>query len=64
MANERDSSFKCIKTTLIVIQSLAILGFSILLILSIGVLAASDKKSTGMSPEEKDTTRKFMHKNS
>jgi hypothetical protein len=64
MADERDFSFKCVKIALIVIHSLAILIFSIVLIVSIVVLAADDKKSMGLSPEEKDTTRKFIHNNS
>jgi 5-bromo-4-chloroindolyl phosphate hydrolysis protein len=63
MANERDFSFKCIKIALIVIHSLAMLILSIVLIASIVVLAKSDKKSMGLSPEEKDTTRKFLHNN-
>jgi hypothetical protein len=75
MANERDFSFKCIKIALIVIHSLAILGMSILFIASIVVLNKSDKEGMDLIPEEdyvgenlspegKDTTRKFIHKNS
>ncbi len=60
MANERDSSFKCVKISLIVIHSLVVFIVSIVLIGSIVVLAESDEKS----PEEKDRTRKFMHNNS
>jgi hypothetical protein len=63
MANERDFSFECIKTAMIVIHSLAILTFSILFIASIVILAESNMKSMGLSPEEKDTTRKFIHNN-
>ncbi len=64
MADERDSSFKCIKITLIVIHSLAIFGFIILLIYSIFILDESDKKSMDFNPEEKDTIRKFICNNS
>ncbi len=64
MANERDSSFKCIKITLIVLHSLTILGLIIALIAFIVLLHASDKKSEGLSPEKKDTNRKFINNNS
>jgi hypothetical protein len=64
MTNERDFSFKCIKIALIVIHSLAILIVSLVLIDYIVVLAESHEKSMGLSPEEKDTSRKFMHNNS
>ncbi len=57
MANERDFSFKCLKITLIVIHSLAIIFLILLFIGCFVVLGASDKKI--LSPEEKDAKRKF-----
>jgi membrane-anchored glycerophosphoryl diester phosphodiesterase (GDPDase) len=64
MANERDFSFKCIKIALIVIHSLAIFLLSLALIGFTFILDATDKKSEGLSPEEKDTNRKFINNNS